>query len=231
VPGDTIALAVIDLAAIRQTEFYKSLGKEHALPLPELGFDLEKDVDRIAIASDGKHTLIAAAGRFTAETPPGVVKIDQSRLVAGEPALIEQAIQRTRRGDSLPSSVAALAARVPKDSHVWAVATGGFRLALPDQANWRNLNRILGSVQSVHCWFDLSSGLQVKAVADAANEAEAQKLVRQWKGLMAMGRLAGGKNKELHRLFDLINLSTDGPSARLSAELPAAQVRVLLDAM
>jgi hypothetical protein len=157
--------------------------------------------------------------------------VDAGRVISGPPALVDEALRRARQGGRLPAPIAALASRIPGGSHIWATATGGFRLAFPDQANWRNLNRILGSVESVHLWLDLSSGLRVEAVAEAATEADAPKLVRQWKGLIVMGRLAGGKNKELLRLFDLIQISNEGRSVRLSAELPSAQVRVLLEAL
>ncbi|MEZ5352107.1 MAG: hypothetical protein R2762_05675 [Bryobacteraceae bacterium] len=250
VPGDAIALAVADLAALRETAVWRRYA--HGANLPGLdrmvasaGIDPRTGLDRLLVASDGKNLLTAAEGKFesekvraamtktgaAAETYSGaeVWKVDGrsiailgGRAVAGDTAAVRAALDRAKAHARLPASIAAMTRAIPAGKPIWGAAAAGFRFSFPDRSNWRNLNRILGGLQSARAWADAGDGIGLEATGECETEDAAGKLSRQLMGLIGMGRLSvAADQKDLLQAFDAIAVTKSGASVQVRVDLSA----------
>lgn len=155
IPPDTRALAGIDLASIRNTEFYKrESGRLNAAGLDlmteRLGGDPRRDLAKLVVAWDGKKLLFIVEGRFSPadlerrliaagahETPyrkykllgdskNSVAFLNSELAAAGPLDALEPAIDSFEDGrGALPKSLQAQMKQIPKNDQLWLASTGG----------------------------------------------------------------------------------------------------------
>lgn len=155
IPPDTRALAGIDLAGIKNTEFYKrESGRLNAAGLDlmaeRIGVDPRRDLAKLVIAWDGKRFLFIVEGRFSladlerkliaagahetsyrkykllGDAKNSVAFLNSELAVAGPLDTLEPAIDSFEDGrGGLPKSLQAQMNQIPKDDQVWLASTGG----------------------------------------------------------------------------------------------------------
>ncbi|HEY7302676.1 MAG TPA: hypothetical protein VH601_01070 [Bryobacteraceae bacterium] len=155
IPPDARALAGIDIASLKNTEFYKREGKRLNMPLLDsteerLGLDPRRDLSNAVIAWDGKKYLLIVEGRFSPaelerrltaagahETPyrkyklvgdivNAVAVLNEGVIAAGPLAALEPAIDRFEDSrGGVPESLHQQLDKVPKTDQAWLVSTGG----------------------------------------------------------------------------------------------------------
>lgn len=151
---DTKALGAIDLAALKETAFYKREstrldGLMNAAP-ERIGLDPRRDLSQLVAAWDGKKVLIIAKGRFSPnelerklaaagahETPyrkykllgdvnNSVVFLNSDLALAGALEVVEPAIDAYEDGrGEIPQTLEDRMDKVPKGDQLWLVSAGG----------------------------------------------------------------------------------------------------------
>ena len=159
IPPDARALAGIDIAALKNTEFYKREGRRlDALGLDSMaeriGVDPRRDLSKIVVAWDGKKVLLIVEGHFSPgdlerkltaagahQTPYrkykllGDVKnslafLNPGLAVAGPLDALEPAIDRFEDGrGGVPESLQGEMDKIPKNDQFWLASTGGLPFA------------------------------------------------------------------------------------------------------
>jgi hypothetical protein len=155
IPPDARALAGIDIASLKNTEFYKREGKRLNVPLLDsteerLGLDPRRDLSNAVVAWDGKKYLLIIEGHFSPadlerrlkaagahETPyrkyklvgdiaNSVAVLNPGVIVAGPLATLEPAIDRFEDGrGGVPEGLQQQLNKIPKADQVWLASTGG----------------------------------------------------------------------------------------------------------
>jgi len=152
---DTRELAGIDLAAIKNTEFYKREGGR--LNVPDLdslgervGLDPRRDISRVVAAWDGKKYFVIVQGRFSptdlerrltvagahqtqyrkyklvGDLSNSIAFLNQGLAIAGPLDVLEPAIDRFEDGHGgVPENLQQQLNRIPKGDQVWLASTGG----------------------------------------------------------------------------------------------------------
>ncbi|MEZ5400382.1 MAG: hypothetical protein R2729_11990 [Bryobacteraceae bacterium] len=245
-PADATAVFSVDLARLRQTQAWAPLsrlaGDAVAAHLGRTGIRLD-DLDLVVAAGAGPSLLFAASGRFAPaaiETAlerekasrdifhgaqlwtmgeNALAAVDGNRIVAGPAASVRQSLENTRSG-GLPPALTAAAAAIPAGMPVWGAVSAGFRVSFPDRTNWRNLNRILGALQSGGIWADFDNGVEVQLRGECATAEGAAKLHRQLMGLSAVARLAAPERSDLWQAVDQIGVEQAGRLLTVQLSLP-----------
>ncbi len=155
IPPDARALAGIDIADLKNTEFYKrESGRLNAsgldLMAARTGLDPRRDLTHVVVAWDGKQVLVIVKGRFSPDdlerkltaagahnTPyrkykllgdvkNSVAFLKQDLAVAGPLETLEPAIDRFEdHKGGVPESLQAQMDKIPKPDQVWLASTGG----------------------------------------------------------------------------------------------------------
>jgi hypothetical protein len=152
---DTRALAGIDLAAVRTTDFYKREGGR--LNVPELdslvervGLDPRRDISQVVAAWNGKKYFVMVQGHFSPDelerrlTAAGahqtqyrkyrligdlsdsIAFLNSGLAVAGPLDVLEPAIDRFEDGrGGVPEGLQQQLDKVPSGDQIWLVSTGG----------------------------------------------------------------------------------------------------------
>lgn len=152
---DTKALAGIDVAAIKNTEFYKREGGR--LNVPDLdilaeraGLDPRRDISHVVAAWDGKKYFVIVQGSFSpadlerrltaagahqtqyrkyklvGDLSNSVAFLNPSLAIAGPLDVLEPAIDRFEDGHGgVPESLQQQLDKIPKGDQVWLASTGG----------------------------------------------------------------------------------------------------------
>ncbi len=154
-PPDTRALAGIDVAALKNTEFYKREGGRLNVPALDsmaerMGLDPRRDISKMVAAWDGKKYLVIVQGHFSPadlerrltnagahETPyrkyklvgdvtNSVVFLNSGLAAAGPLAALEPAIDRFEDGHGgVPESLQQQLDKISKGDQIWLASTGG----------------------------------------------------------------------------------------------------------
>jgi hypothetical protein len=225
--------------------------------LTEAGFDPRTDLDQIVAAYNGKAMLVAARGRFRRDAlekrlaEAGAKKsedhgitihtwssrpedqslawLDEKAIVMGPDTLVRSVLPRARGRQTLPPHLDRLLAPVPALSSMWGVTYGAWELNLPSGTNLSNATKILGALDTVSAWGELSSGLRVAAHGTAADEAAAKKLHTSIRGLIGLARLAAPDDQpDLLRVYDSVDVRQEAKVVRVTANWPGELVDQLV---
>lgn len=155
IPPDARALAGIDIAGLKNTEFYKrESGRLNAsgldLMAERTGLDPRRDLSLVVVAWDGKRVLLIVEGSFSPvdlerkltaagahDTPyrkykllgdvkNSVAFLKQDLAIAGPLEALEPAIDRFDDGKGgVPESLQAQMDEIPKNDQLWVASSGG----------------------------------------------------------------------------------------------------------
>jgi len=261
VPADAVVVVGANLDAIRDTPVYQKLLA--GLPLPQLeafaqqtGLDPRKDLSQFLIASDGKHALFLARGKFhTADLEArleskgaarftykkyrffgneqgAIFFLDDSTAIAG-PANDLRALIDHRAGRGLPPALRDLLRTLPADDQMYAALSGGlkgFDLPVPRDSNLGNVAQVLDSVDSATLGLNLSHGIDAVALVNCKTERDAKFIHDMVKGVVGFGRLNTPDNQpELLKLYDGIQVTEQQSQAKVTASIPADLADRFLD--
>ncbi len=259
IPADTVALGGGRLDLVRQTPAFLQLQQmlpDGVLQgvTKEFGLDLRKDIREFVIAYNGREALLLATGSFRApdilakvastagtesgefkgkalvtRAAVGIAALSNTVLAAGPVTRLHESIDRLAQSAKLDERWAAGLRSLPAQTHLWFSGTGGATFNLPKGTNIANLDKILGSVDRILAWADLSKGLHLTAKASARDAESAKQLHTQLRGLIGMGRLSTPDNKpELLKLYDGIQTRLDDKEIDLDINIPTTTLELLL---
>jgi hypothetical protein len=221
VPPDTLALADVRLDQLRATPLYHKFEEKNLLPGPR---EFRAEIDELLLASDGRHDLAIARGRFAGQLP-GFTLLNNQIAVAGAP--------RERFHGGAPAPLLARLEALPGPGQVWAVSSGwpGFpESAAREMGNAANLNRVLQSVETAAFTADLRAGLHLTAEGDCRTAQAAQSLAESLRGLLGVARLGLRPSQpDLLRAFDAIQVRPAGRSILVTIDLPLSLAGPLMD--
>jgi hypothetical protein len=211
------------------------------------GVDPRRDVHETLIANDGKQTLLLIRGSFQpaaiekkalgagasklthgshtllGEERSAICFLSETVALAGPAAMIRPALDRAGQSVKMPERLAALVRSLPGKPQVWAVSMGSLpNLNLPQESNFRNLERAFSAIETATLAADLSRGLKLSITANYTAEAEARQVHGAVRGLIGLGRLTTPPDKgEILRFFDAIVTGQEGPVVRINADIAA----------
>jgi hypothetical protein len=265
VPHDTVMLAGVRMDAVRAAPVYQKWvanrqSRELDKFVRETGLDPRTDLAELLVASNGKHTVILAKGKFSPSEleskleRPGVKKmphkeytligteeaavvfLNSKTAAAGPPPALRAMIDgRDGSRGGIPGPLREKIKSIATEHQIWAAAYGTspeMAKAIPESGNLANLRRILGSIQSSTAAIDLRSGLKMEASSVCQTEQDAKLIHDALRGLVGMGRLMTPENEpELLRLYDGIQIQQDLDSVRVLAEIPMELLDKFLEKM
>lgn len=253
IPADTVALGGGRWDLIQQSPLFARL--RPMLPtLPQFGFDPSKDVKEFAAAYNGRDPLLLISGTFRTQdvlnklaAEPGAQRSDYhgkpvvSRGEAGVAALsakvlaagplprLREAVDRVAAGAKLDERWAAGLRTLPAGAQLFLLTSGGATLNLPRGSNLGNLDKILGSVDSLSAWADFSKSVHLAATASARDANAAKQLHTQLRGMIGLGRLSTPDDKpELLKFYDAIQTKLDDRKIDVDVDMPESVLDTLL---
>ena len=262
IPADTVTLAGGRLDLVQQGAVFAKLQPNlPSGPLDEFakrfGVDPRKDIKEFVVAYNGRDALMLASGNFAASAlldrvaaeagatrgeykgkpivsrdRGGLAALSKTVLAAGSTSRLHEAIDRMAQGSKLDERWAAGLRSLPASAQLWFLSSGGATLNLPQGSNLGNIDKILGSVDGIAGWADLSTNLHMAANATARDAAAAKQLHTQLRGLIGMGRLSTPDNRpELLKFYDAIQTKLDDKKIEIDIDMPPAVLEDFLKQM
>jgi len=249
IPPDTVVLSGVHMDQIRAAPLYRKLAAQNRLPRfdefpAEAGFDPQRDVNEVMLASDGNRVLAAARGDFKGKRPralqptpyksyqlfikddrTAIAYLDDHTVLGGSHVAVRAAIdQWSTHSGSGPADLLARVRALPADAQIWAVALGwkgASAATLRQMGNAANLDRLLRSVEAASLTVDFRAGVHAAATGNCRTDAEAKTLSDQLRGFAGLARLSVPKNRpELLRVFDGIRVAQEGQLVKLNIDVP-----------
>jgi len=201
VPADTLAVAGVDLDALRASALYGRLGPAAAVlePYREAGYAL--------FAYNGKDVLVVARGAFRA-APPGAVLLAKGLAVSGSPEAVRAAVAQRKTGATGAPWLLDRAAEAGRFGQIWAVARGGGALGLPGNA--ANLSRLLSLTEYSTFAAKFGDGLEFRVAGVAHDAAGAQRLEENLRALVSLALLGAARNPALSAPLRAFQVSREG---------------------
>jgi hypothetical protein len=259
IPGDTVMLGGGRLDLLQQSPAFAKLqpmlpqgGLDQATS--RLGLDPRKDVRELVVAFNGRDAVIIVRGAFQPEevftklatqtgfqrseykgkavmtqAAFGAIALSSGMIAAGPIARLHECADRLAASSKLDERWAAGLRAMPAKTHLWFLSAGGATLNLPRGSNIGNIDKILGSIDGLSSWADLSSGLHLTAKATGRDAEAAKQLHTQLRGLIGLGRLSTPDSKpELLKLYDGIQTKLEDRTIDIEVDVPMATLDVLL---
>ena len=219
VPASTLALAGVDLAALRASPLSRSLPAAAAAALEPL-----RDATYVLAGYDGKSVLIAAMGKFR-EAPSGTSLLSSEIAVAGSPEFVAAARAQLATGKT---GAGWLLARAPSPAEhaVWAVAVGG--MALPVTGNAANLNPLLQLADYASVSLSLGERPRIELGGAGRDAASAARLEETLRAFLSLGARAPGVQPSLASPLRAAEVVRSGLAVRASIVLTPEQTGALL---
>ncbi len=257
IPADTVALVGGRWDLLNKSPLYARFAP--LLPGPgasglagQYGLDPAKDIKEFVAAYNGKDPVFLITGSFrsnevldkvarqaggqradyrgkalVARGPNGVAALSPAVLAAGPVPRLHEIIDRLTQSAKLDERWAAGLRSLPGQAQVWILTSGGTTLNLP--GNLANLDKVLGSLESVTGWGDLSKGVRLSVTGSTRDADSAKQLHTQLRGLIGLGRLSTPDDKpELLKLYDAIQTKLDDKKIVVDAEFAEAALDTLL---
>lgn len=220
------------------------------------GLDPRKDLASFISWSDGEKAVTLARGNFNESQfaarlnarglkhvtykganlygngSDSVVFLDSSLVAAGRTASIHSMLDRYDPARRLPLALAAQLKNIPENSEVWAVFIGGIGHlgAGAPSGNLAGLMQSLGGISSGSVGLEVTSGLDLQARLNCQSSDAARRVDQAARGFIGLGRLAtAGKQPDLGRVFDAIQIRQDQTIVNVTANLPKDQAAKFLD--
>jgi len=254
IPADTVTLAGGRVDLIQKSPLYSKLptGATDGFA-SQFGLDPRKDIKEFVAAYNGHDPLVVLNGSFhssdvltkIASQPGaerteykgkavvtrgngGIAALSGTVLAAGSVTLLHESIDRLAQGAKLDERWAASLRSLPGQTQLFLLSAGGSSLNLP-RGNLGNVEKLLGSVDSLAAWADFSKSLHVAATALARDADAAKQLHTQLRGLIGMGRLSTPDNKpELLKFYDAVQVKQDDKKIEIDIDIPEATLDALL---
>jgi len=180
IPADSIAAAVLDLAALRSSPAFAKLPvvSGYARQMPD-------DVKQMALAWNGRDLLLLATGQFGVSPPQGYTGIGKGIAASGAPEHVEaariQLTARTAASVGLPQIPAEIQAVVRSDGR------------LPFTGNLSNLGNLLRMATYTTAVAHVQNAVEVELAAQCRSADEARQLLET---LRAMKTLAAAATRD-----------------------------------
>lgn len=241
IPANTRVLAGLRVDELKKTGLYQQLAPLVSSVERE-GFNPQRDIDELLVASDGEQTVAIARGRFQREelarmdqtiyqgvtlygNERGAVGlIDSSIAIAGTVPAVHAALDQKKSGARAVPGLLAKARTLATPNQIWMVSQGsaGF-LRVPRFDNAEMAQKILNSLSGVTFVADFRDGIYARAEAQSATPADAQFIGNTLRGLIGLGRLSVPRGEaELAKAFDGITVEQTEKSLALNARVPRA---------
>lgn len=260
IPADTVVLAGTRLEAMEKTPLYQKYLAHRSIPqvdqfVAATGINPAKDLWELLYVSNGQRGAVIGHGMFADEGEPklqkhgdsrlgykgltiiegdtgtdGILVVNQTVLAMGDTNELKAMVDAHEKSAGPSPAIAALLARMPSTSQMWA-AYGGGALKLPFDAggNLANINKMASLVQTGTLYFDLTSGLTGLAEGTSGSDQQAEQLESGLRALIGFGRLAvSPKEPDLQRVFDGLRPTRENREVKLHIDEPAELADKLL---
>lgn len=211
------------------TDFYVASSGQRSLLIARVNLKDQAAVEK-ELESKGARRESAAGRTYFLADEKAVVFLDGRVVVAGPKDLVRAAVEGASGDDRNRKAVIEKLSTLPSDSHMWAVAVGGFPpMPLPERGNLANLNRVFASLQTTTVAVDLKDGVALAASGQCSDEKSAKQLHDTLRGLIGFGRLSTPADKpELLKLLDGIEVAQNKGTVNVNARVPADMTEFLL---
>ena len=257
IPADTVVLVGGRWDLLNKSPLYAKVapllpGEGAGGMASQYGLDPAKDIKEFVAAYNGKDPVFLITGSFrsadvldkvarqaggqradyqgkalVARGASGMAALSPAILAAGPVPRLHEIIDRLAQSAKLDERWAAGLRSLPGQAQVWVLTAGGTTLNLP--GNLGNLDKVLGSLESVTGWGDLSKGVRLSVTGSTRDPDSAKQLHTQLRGLIGLGRLSTPDNKpELLKLYDAIQTKLDDKKIVVDAEIAEATLDTLL---
>lgn len=193
--------------------------------------------DALAKMKDMRRTAYKGYTLWTGtEQESGFSILDSTLVIAGPVASMHAALdQYAARDDREQSPLLRKAMAVPMRNQIWLVSQGGSDFLannMPDAGPVANFGHIFKNLESAQLQADLSAGLNALITGACKTEADAKSLSDAARGLIGFGRLSVPEGQpQLLRVWDAIQVSQQGRTLSVNADIPTELVDRLLSLM
>ena len=211
----------------------------------QTGLDLRVGSHEAILCSGGKHRVTLIRGKFVdggitnaglepdlklegAQKLPykgfsligreeeAVTFFNSSVAVAGRAAALRSIIDSRELKNTVPQALLAMVETLPPESHIYAVSTSP---TIP-ATGIGGVRSLPLSLKSAKAYLDLRIGAALHAEAEGVSVADAKKLIDGLRGIIGILRMTlKADQKDLIGVLDAMQMSQDGPTARIEANL------------
>ena len=205
-PAGTIAMAGIDLTALRASPVYPKLpGVVTALAEPL------RDASAMLLAWNGKDLLLLARGNFT-QPPPGYTVIAPGIAAAGAPERIASAQAQLRSGRRSDLKLITL------NNAIWAVVQGDGHLPLT--GDLENANNLLRDAGYTTLSAELHGTIDVALTAHCPTPENARRFEESLRAVVTLGTAASVRDAPMLALLQSIHIDRDDRVVHATAIAP-----------
>jgi hypothetical protein len=223
IPPDTLALAGVNLEALRASALYRELPPGAAALLQPL-----RDASYLLLAYNGKDALAVARGPFR-EPPPGAVLLANGLAAFGSAEAIRAATAQRKTGRTGAPWLLDHAAGAATGNQIWAIAQGG--VAFPLTGDAANLNRFLSFADYATIGIRLDSGVRIDALGAGRNPESAQRLEETLRAFVTLAAAGASRDRALAALLHAVQIRRDGLMVRAAVEATPEQIVKLAGAL
>ncbi len=217
---------------VRELLIASNLAKKSGVLLARGNFRVS--LDAIAKNKDMRRTTYKGYVLWTNPAQEaGFCILDSTLAIAGPVASMRAALDRYRdHGAQERSPLLDKAMAIPMRNQVWMVSGGGTDFLgdnMPESGPASNFGRIFHNLESTRFEADLSHGLNAFVQGACKTEADAKSLADAARGLVGFGRLSVPDGQpQLLRVWDAIQVTQQGRTLNVNADIPADLVAQLL---
>jgi hypothetical protein len=221
-----------------------------------IGLDPRRDLSEVAIAWNGKQPVALARGHFSAATlEPRFASLGMRRIhyksntlfgddrdaiaftkhdvaIAGPAATVRSELDvAASRDGGVPDDLQPLLAAIPKSDQFWAVNRGQLPTAEMHLSSDIDsaLSNIVDDIGAATLGVGFDDGTHVAAQFICVSGQGAKRVHDALRGAIGLARLTTRDNElDMLRLWDSINVSQDGQTIRVNADLSASLTDKLL---
>ncbi len=211
VPAGTVALAGIDLAALRRSSLYGRI------PQAARSFlEAADGASRLFFAWSGTDLLTLAEGNFSA-APSGFTLIGRHLATAGPADALRAAEAQRQTGHTGAPGLLARAAGIAANHTVWIAASGDS--GLPLTGNLANLTRLLRSTRYATAAARVDDHITVETEGICASPGQARELEERLRALVSLLSAGASRRPDLAAVWNSIRIGTNSDTVRVNLAL------------